>query len=96
MERQITEMIAHIAKSHQQLAKVLEAGRDVSAHMSYLVNSIPDDHFTFDAFDTIVKSASDVTANVVSYLNSIGGLEEALADNLEFVMKEMDAEDAEE
>ena len=36
----------------------------------------------------VTRCAEEVAGSVVAYLNSIGGLEDALAENLEWIMKE--------
>lgn len=88
MEHQVTLSIEHMAKSHQELARLLEAKRDIVVHLSDIINALPDGNISFCDKDDMIKSCSEITTNVVSYLNSIGDLEEALADNLSCVMKE--------
>lgn len=89
MEEHISEMIRHMSETHRQLARTLAAGRDVTVHLSYLVDTIPDDHMTFAGdLSAVTRCAEEVAGSVVAYLNSIGGLEDALAENLEWIMKE--------
>lgn len=85
----MSNTIEHMSKSHKELARLLEAERDIVVHLSNIVTSIPDKHISFAETDAVLKNCTEVTANVVSYLNSIGGLEEAIAENLTYVMKEI-------
>ena len=96
VEHHITAMLEHMADSDQQLAEILAAGRDIAVHMSYLVETIPNENFTFEDLETIAESASLVNASVVAYLNSIGGLEEAIAEHLQCVMKELATDEEDE
>lgn len=88
-EQHIASAIEYIARSHQQIAHILEAKRDIVVHLANLVTSLADTNLSFSTKDHMVKSCTSMTENVVSYLNSIGELEEAIAENLGLVMKEV-------
>jgi hypothetical protein len=93
MERKITTIISHIMNSQQQMAKILESERYIVDHIARIVNVIPDRQPSFSTTDAIVKNASEVTKNVSSYLTSLADFEEAVADNLTAVMKELQIKD---
>lgn len=95
MDHQIDSAIHHMATSHQQIARILEAKRQSAANASQLVQAIPDDH-RFEGFEELVKNAGMVTQSVTAYLNSIAELEEAVASNLEHVMKQLKDTDGDE
>lgn len=98
MEQHITEAIGHMAKAHEELARILEAGRDICVHMCFLIENIPDMDASFISAgrETITEQAGEINTSVSTYLNSIGDLQEAAANNLGLVMKELKDGDAEE
>lgn len=89
MEHDITDMLEHMAKSHEQLARLLKFGRDTTVHMSSLITAIPNRDASFIATEqaAVWLHAGELTASITSYLDSIGNLQEAAAENLELVMK---------
>jgi len=94
MEHQITATIGHMAKSQHELAKILEANRHVAVRLSHVVYAIPD--HSFRGLNEISNYSMEVIKNVTSYLNGIADLEEAVAENLTFVMKNLKEGDQEE
>lgn len=91
MEHEVSRAVEHIAASHTFLAQILEAKRDITVHLASLITSLADRHLSFSTKDDMYKNCTEMTVNVVSYLNSIGALEEALAENLTIVMQEINA-----
>jgi hypothetical protein len=88
VDQHISSIIEHMARSHEEMARILEAKRHVAIHMAQLIQFIPD-HPAMAGAEVIMKNAVTVTENVTAYLNSIADLEESIADNLEAVMKEI-------
>lgn len=88
MEEYVTRTLAHMAESQQHLERILRAKRDVVVHLSDLITVLPDVDVSFCNKDDMYEQCSDLTTNLVSYLNSIGEFEEALAENLSIVVKE--------
>ena len=93
MEHHITNTIEQMAKSHEELARILEAGRDITVHMSHLIETIPDRDMSFLAGGRteLMEQTTEVNGSVTAYLNSIGDLEEAVGDNLKHAMKQLSA-----
>lgn len=95
MEHQVTSIIGHIAESHVEMAKILEVNRDIVVHMVEMISAIPDNQ-SFDGLETVSKNSMLITGSITSYLNGIADLEEAIAENLSHVMKELIGTDEEE
>lgn len=91
-----TEMIVHLAQSHQQMARILDAKRRVTVRMAQLVDVLPDVHPHFNGLDGLLDNTSQVTKTVVAYLNSLADLEEAVADSLTNIVKATSGETEEE
>ncbi|XEC93401.1 nucleoside-diphosphate sugar epimerase [Paenibacillus tarimensis] len=92
MEQKITSIIQHMAKSHQELARIIQAKKDVVVQMSAVIQAIPDMHGSFKDVDTVSENSIQVAKSVTAYLNGLAELEEAMADNLSDVIKEMTPE----
>ncbi|RAV22067.1 nucleoside-diphosphate sugar epimerase [Paenibacillus contaminans] len=95
MDQQITTVISHMAKSHLELARIIEAKRQSVVHAAKLVTAIPNENPSVEGFEGTTDFALQVTKNVTSYLNSLADLEEALAENLTQVMKELNSNEGE-
>lgn len=91
----VTEMIEHMSRSHEQIARVMEAKRHVAVRMAQMVQALPDQHPTFDGLSGLMESSQAVTRNVIAYLNSIAELQETIAHTITSIMKEIDDEDEE-
>jgi methyl-accepting chemotaxis protein len=89
VEQKVTAIIEHMAKSHQEMANILEAKRHVAVTMSHVITAIPDTHMSFSGLDSMTEYSMGITENITSYLNSLADLEEAIAENLGYVMKEL-------
>lgn len=95
MDHLVSSIIGHMAHSHQQLARILQAQKDVAVSMARVIDAIPDAHHTFADVETVAEQSSGVTKSVCSYLNSLAALEESIAENLDDVMKEMTQQEEE-
>lgn len=89
MEQQITAIIEHMSNSHVEMANLLEVKKDMVVHMSRMVLAIPDTPLTFSGVDTITENSVAITESITEYLNKLADLEEAMAENLTYVMKEL-------
>lgn len=89
MEQQVTVSIEFMKKSHHELARIIEAKRYVTTHISHVVHAIPDQPESFGNGEKAVALSLEVTQSIAAYLNSLGDLEEAMADNLELVIAEL-------
>ncbi|WP_314002778.1 nucleoside-diphosphate sugar epimerase [uncultured Paenibacillus sp.] len=90
MERLLDELVEHLSASHQQLARMLEAERQIAVRMAQVVHALPDRHPQFGGFEGLLEGAHTVGKNVVAYLHGLAELQEAMADQLTAVMKEID------
>jgi len=96
MQELLTEIVVHLSRSHQQMARILDAKRHVAVRMSHLVLAIPDEHPQLHGLNGLLDSSSNVTKNVISYLNSLAELQEAFAESMTHVVKAMDDSSDEE
>lgn len=88
MEQRITNIIIHMSRSYHELAKIMKAERHVTVHSAQLVASIPD-HPTFHEPASIISSAEEVSDSIAAYLNNLADLEEAIAENLTYMINEL-------
>lgn len=84
-----------MSHSQQQMARVIDSQRHVAVRMSQIVHNLPDSEPDFEGVSGIIENSSRVNKSIISYLNSIADLEEAIADNLVQVIKEMGSHEEE-
>jgi methyl-accepting chemotaxis protein len=89
VQNQITEMVHHMANSHEQMANIIEAKRHVAVHLSSLNHQISQADPNMGEIQSLMEHSLLVTKSITSYLNSLADLEDALAENLICIMKEM-------
>ncbi|MEK8131270.1 nucleoside-diphosphate sugar epimerase [Paenibacillus filicis] len=89
MQRQVSNMMHHMATSQEEMVRILEAKRQVAVRMAQLVHAIPPEYPGFEGVEALTENAMSVTKNIAGYLNSLADLEDALADNLTYIMKEV-------
>lgn len=95
MQQRITNLIAHMANSHAEMAKIIEAARHVSVQMAHLVHAIPDKQMNFQGVESLTGHSMDISKSVTSYLNGLAEMEEAIADHLSCIMRELNPSDEE-
>ncbi|GGD49857.1 nucleoside-diphosphate sugar epimerase [Paenibacillus nasutitermitis] len=95
MQHIVTEIIEHMSRSHEQIARVMEAERHVAVRMAQIVHALPDHHPDFGGVSKLMEQSQSVSKSLVSYLNSIAELQEMMAVTLTAVMKELAGEDEE-
>lgn len=96
MQKTMEEIVVFLAHSHQQMARILEAKRQVTVRMADLVHGLPDVNPQLNEPDGLLNNFSQVTKSVIAYLNSLAELEEAMADSLENVVRAAMVENVEE
>jgi hypothetical protein len=96
LEERVTAIISHIAASHREMSRILEAKRSVSSQMASIANDIPDSHPNFEGLGMLQELALQLNKNVTAYLISLSSLVEAMAQQTEIVMKELNGDEAEE
>ncbi|CAM4013795.1 nucleoside-diphosphate sugar epimerase [Cohnella lubricantis] len=87
MQELMNEIVVHLSHSHQQMARLLDAKRQIAVRMAELVSMLPDEHPQLNGLEGLLDSSSQVTKSVISYVNSLADLEEALADSLSTIVK---------
>ncbi|MFP4978929.1 nucleoside-diphosphate sugar epimerase [Paenibacillus sp. CN-4] len=95
MQNQITKVLQHMAHTHEQMARILDAERHVAVRMAQIVHDLPAEDPDFGDSAGLIESAGQVNKNIIAYLNAIADLEEALADQVGRVIKEMNGTDEE-
>lgn len=89
MIERITSIIVNMVKSHHELARIIEAKKDVAVRMSQIIHTMPDQDIPFQGVEAVKEHALSITKNVTAYLNSLSELEVALAENLALVVNEL-------
>ncbi|BCG60682.1 MULTISPECIES: nucleoside-diphosphate sugar epimerase [Paenibacillus] len=89
MQNQITNILQHMAHSHEQMARILDAERHVAVRMAQIVHDLPDAEPDFGGTSGIIESAGQVNKNIISYLNAFADLQEAIAEQVGKVIKEL-------
>ncbi len=89
MEQKITDIIMHMGHSHQQLARIIDAERHVTVRLSEIVNALPDQEPNFEGVEGLMENSSSINKSLISYLNSIADLQDAMAENLNHVISEL-------
>ncbi|MDF2671577.1 MAG: hypothetical protein K0R67_3883, partial [Paenibacillus sp.] len=96
LENQVTMIIGHIARSHFEMARVLEVKRQSIMNISHIINAMPNENLGLGDAKIVGQGAMDIAKSVTAYLGSIADLEEAIAYNLETVIKELANNEEEE
>lgn len=94
MQDMVTEMLKHMSKSSQQLARMAEADSHVTMKLSKLVEALPDEHSA--ELPACLENTQALANNIAAYLTSIGDLEESIAAQLSFVIHGLKEADEEE
>ncbi|TMV53003.1 nucleoside-diphosphate sugar epimerase [Paenibacillus mesophilus] len=89
MQEEVTSIIAHMAKSHCEMARVLEAKRQSIFNIAHIVTALPNETIQFEGTEAIATNSIDLTKSVSAYLSSLADLADAIGDHLELVIKEM-------
>jgi hypothetical protein len=87
MQDLLTEIVVHLSRSHQQMARILDAKRQVTVRLAHMVQALPDEHPQLNGLDGLLDSSSQVTKSVISYLNSLADLQDAVAESMTHVVK---------
>lgn len=90
MNERIDWILHHMARSHRELARILQAERDIACHAAGLTQSVHDGHTRTVGLEGVKDQSLSMSKSVAGYLNGLADLEEALADNLGPVLKELE------
>ncbi len=89
MQELLTEIVVHLSRSHQQMARILDAKRQVTVRMAHLIQSLPDENPQLNGLNGLLDSSTNIAKNVIAHLNSLADLQEAFADSMTNVIKAM-------
>jgi len=89
MEKQIKSILHHMACSHHHLSRILETKKKVAHHMCQLICCIPDQQPDEENLPVVAEQSMQLTKNLCAYLFSLADLEDAIAENIGLVYKEL-------
>jgi len=89
LEHHVTLAMEFMVKSHYELARTLAADRDAAVHASRVIGRLPDHAPGLGDREEALELSLDVMQSVAAYLNSLGDLAEAVADQLELILKDI-------
>ncbi|MWV46853.1 nucleoside-diphosphate sugar epimerase [Paenibacillus sp. HJL G12] len=95
MQSKIDEMLTHMSHSHQQMARVLDAERQMAVRMAQIIHDLPDSDPEFDGINGLIENSGQINKSIIAYLGSIADLQEALAETLNHVVKELGSHEEE-
>lgn len=95
MQDKIDDLLQHISQSHQQMARLLDTERQVVVRMAHIIHQLPDQDPELDGISGLMDGSSEVNKSVIAYLNGLADFQDALAEMLTKVMKEMNGQDEE-
>lgn len=95
VQSKITKVLQHMAHTHEQMARILDAERHVAVRMSQIVHDLPDADPDFDGISGMIESTGQVNKNLIAYLNALADLEEAMAEGVGRVIKELNGQEEE-
>lgn len=85
-----------MSNSHLQMARILDAERQMAAHMAQVIHELPDSNLEFDDISALINHSGGINKSIIAYLFSLADLEEALAETLGHVIKELGNQEEEE
>lgn len=83
------QMYASSAFSSEQLARLVQAQKEIACHLSFYLCAKDDQQFYALGRERVIEYAKNLNENIISYLNGISGYEDVLADQVELVMKQI-------
>lgn len=89
MDHHITLAMEFMVKSHYELARTMAAERDAAVHASRVIGLLPDHAPALGDRRAALELSLDLMQNVAVYLNSLGDLEDVVADQLELILREL-------
>lgn len=89
MHNEVDDLLTHISHSQQQMSRLLDVERQVVVRMAQIIHELPDEEPRFDGIPGILEGSGQVNKSIVAYLNGIADLQEAMAEMLVRVVKEM-------
>jgi hypothetical protein len=95
LQQIVNEIIEHLSHSHHQMARMIDSKRHVVVRMAEVVKTIPDKDPNFGGTDGLLSNTQSLLGGIVSYLTTIAELQETLAAQLTFTVRELRLEDEE-
>ncbi|CAM3429334.1 hypothetical protein MALU111345_04515 [Marinicrinis lubricantis] len=96
-ERYTQDMIRHMGSASEAMSSILRAKKEAAVRLSRYIcsDSAGADHSTHSRLGEKDK-VKQLNGSVVSYLNSIAGLTDTMAEQLEIVMQQLSEQEDEE
>ncbi|MCL6459917.1 MAG: hypothetical protein K6T85_18130 [Gorillibacterium sp.] len=91
MDNHVTSIIEHIAASQARLADILAAKCPVVEHAVIMLSALP--AAPGEDVEEQYESAAATMKSLTAYLNGCAELEDALAENMSLVIKELAEQD---
>ncbi|SFE48078.1 hypothetical protein SAMN05216378_3265 [Paenibacillus catalpae] len=95
LQQIVNEIIEHLSHSHNQMARMIDSKRHVVVRMAEVVKAIPDNNPNFGGTEGLLTNTQSLLGGIVSYLNTIAELQETLAAQLTFTVRELRLEEEE-
>jgi hypothetical protein len=96
MDHSIEASLDGIAKSQEQLARLLAAKSDLVLHMARMVTEVPlQDETVMGSEAAYTEAAQGISKQLSAYLHTLGDLEAALADNVKAAIEELRRDEGE-
>ncbi|MDG0790585.1 nucleoside-diphosphate sugar epimerase [Cohnella ginsengisoli] len=95
MQNFLTEVAVHLSHSHQHMARIMDAKRQVAVRMSQMITALPDMHPDLNGLDGLLGGSADVTKSIIAYVVGLADMHDALADSLKQIVKAADIPDEE-
>lgn len=89
-------LLEQLSNAHEQLSRLLEAEKTVTAHMAAQTNGLPDHRGAIVGVERAYKHAGRIQENVIAYLNGIAGVLEVLAEHTGLVLKQEEEDEDED
>lgn len=88
MEHHLTKIIIHMSRSYHELAKIIHSKRHMTVHMAQMIQLIPDTP-SFSEPTKLVDNVGNVSDSISAYLTTLADLEDAIAENLGYIVSEL-------
>lgn len=89
MQEKVDQIIIHMSNSNQHMARILDAEREIAVRMAQIIHALPDHNPQLEGISALIENSGLINKNIISYLSTIADLEEAVAEHLTHVIKEL-------
>ncbi|AJS57455.1 hypothetical protein [Paenibacillus sp. IHBB 10380] len=89
MQAKVDQIITHLSHSQQQMARILDAERHVVVHIAQIIHDLPDPNPELEEIEPLIENSVQINKSIICYMESLADLQEALAENLSHVVREL-------